>query len=291
MLSDLGIDAYMRRDDELPVSGAGNKLYKLYYNLLKAIEDQSSAIVAFGGPYSNFIHTLAAAGHELSLPTVGIIRGKYHQDALTDTLEDAKKFGMELLFLDKKAYKNKDLTSLSTILNEKYPNYYVVPEGAANSLGVKGCEEIGRAISAQVSGEYTVCCASATGSTIAGIAMGSPSRAKIMGVCVLKGEGLEQTVQEWLLSAESDKQLPTIVEGYHHGGYAKVNEKLLRFMMDFEVNNQIQLDPVYTAKLVWAVEDLAKKGYWNAGDKVVLLHSGGLQGRRGFSQLQSLRYS
>lgn len=42
------------------------------------------------------------------------------------------------------------------------------------------------------------------------------------------------------------------------------------------------LDPVYTLKMLWGVDRLAAMGYWSPGDRVIVIHTGGLQGRCGF---------
>lgn len=55
---------------------------------------------------------------------------------------------------------------------------------------------------------------------------------------------------------------------------------------DFRQKNAVAmpllLDPVYTAKVVWALVHLAKHDYFEPGSHLIIIHSGGLQGRRGF---------
>ena len=53
-------------------------------------------------------------------------------------------------------------------------------------------------------------------------------------------------------------------------------------MMGFERETEIQLDPVYTVKMCWAVSQLLQENYWPRGSELLLIHTGGLQGRRGF---------
>ncbi|MBX2809724.1 MAG: pyridoxal-phosphate dependent enzyme [Cellvibrionaceae bacterium] len=281
-----GIKAYLRRDDRLPAAYSGNKYYKLYYNLAQARRQQCSALVSFGGPYSNHLYALAALGKDTGLKTVGIVRGQ-RASVLTPTLEDAQLWGMQLLFLDRQYYKNKDLTPILPILNEQYPDYYLIPEGGENVFGVQGCQAIGAALAKQLPvHNYTVCCAVGTGSTLAGIIAGSPPGVSHIGVSVLKGEDrLSASVCSWLDALDAKNRDFTLLQGYHHGGYAKVTPQLLAFMQAFEARNKLRLEPVYTAKLLWAIECLAEENFWPPGSTVVAIHTGGLQGRRGYAQL------
>lgn len=285
----------MHRDDAISTLYSGNKFYKLYYNIRHAIVQGAAAILSFGGNYSNHLYSLAAIGKELGIQTVGIVRG-YESAKLSPTLEDAKDFGMKLHFLGRKAYKFKDISQLLPILNKQYGYIYLVPEGGENLAGVRGCLAMGAAIDKQMFGllgntPYKVCCAVGTGSTFAGLIASSP-RAHCLGVSVLKGEDtLSAKVRGWLSllgrQALSDWSL---IDEYHHGGYAKVTPELLEFMSRIELLNTIQLDPVYTAKLLWGIKELAAAGYWHTNNRetsqpthIVAVHSGGIQGRRGFN--------
>ncbi len=293
-LEALSINVYLRRDDAISPLYSGNKFYKLYYNFRHATTQGADAIVSFGGNYSNHLYSLAAMGQELGIQTIGIVRG-YESAKLSPTLEDAKNFGMKLYFLGKKAYKFKDISELLPILNKKYGGVYIVPEGGENLAGVRGCMAMGTAIDKQMfnllgDSAYTLCCAVGTGSTFAGLIASSP-RAQCLGITVLKGKDtISPKVTRWLsLIGKGARSNWSLNAEYHHGGYAKVTPQLLEFMSSIESLNTIKLDPVYTAKLLWAIKELATAGYWNTNNRetsqsthIVAVHSGGLQGRRGF---------
>jgi len=235
---------------------------------------------------------------------VGIIRGHKPKN-LSPTLSDATSFGMKIHFLGKKDYGLKDIRSLLPILKQMHGDYYLIPEGGENLAGVRGCIEIARSVSKQLQSKiqsqfqlqpksrgqqpYTLCSATGTGATFAGLIAGSSNTTKLLGISVLKGEDkLSPKVSKWLellgfgLDPLEEAIRWDIQTGFHHGGYARVSPELLRFMSNFEARNNLLLDPVYTVKMLWAIEALAKKGYWPEGSKVVAIHSGGLQGRRGF---------
>lgn len=256
----------------------------------------ANAIVSFGGNYSNHLYALAAMGQELGIQTVGIVRG-YESAPLSPTLADAQRFGMQLYFLGKKDYRSKDISKILPILKKEYNKLYLIPEGGENLAGVRGCLAMGKAVGAQMSNicgdeEYTLCCAVGTGSTFAGLVASSPKQAKCLGISVLKGEDtLASKIEHWLslLGIQRPEQWH-LYNQFHHGGYAKVTPELLAFMGELESLNNIKLEPVYTAKLLWAIKELAINDYWSDPDSsssktinVVAIHSGGIQGRRGFS--------
>ena len=279
------ISVYLRRDDLVSSHYPGNKFYKLFYNLKEITEQQVSSVVSFGGAYSNHIHALAAMGKEYGLSTVGVIRG-HRPKRLSPTLEDAQKYGMRLLFLNKKNYKEKDLSVWQELLKQEYGNYYLLPEGGENLQGVLGCQEIGRAIARNFTGDYTVCCAVGTGTTLSGIISGLPEYIPCLGFSALKGDDtLSDVVNTYLQKLQCSHNQWQILNNCHHGGYAKVSPELMSFMKQLEEDNQLLLEPVYTAKMLWGIEQLALEGFFKENSKIIAVHGGGLQGRRGFIEL------
>jgi 1-aminocyclopropane-1-carboxylate deaminase len=79
-------------------------------------------------------------------------------------------------------------------------------------------------------------------------------------------------------SYEEPKGKLELVLDYHFGGYAKTTKELLQFQAEFQNEFQIPLDKIYTAKLFYAIFDLLKKDFFQIGEKIVLIHTGGLQG-------------
>jgi 1-aminocyclopropane-1-carboxylate deaminase len=309
------LSVYLRRDDLASEHYPGNKWYKLFYNLQAILAAGHKTVVSFGGAYSNHIHALAAMGQQYGLNTVGIIRG-YKPKTLSSTLHDAESCGMRLLFLEHSAYRNKDISQFSDLLAAEYggavgnvthgeigeseesgesgeggeggeggdgAGYYCLPEGGDNPLGIKGCQAIGQAIQQHFSGDYTVCCAAGTGTTLAGIISAMPEHIECLGFSALKGEDtLSAHITQRLEEVECYHQQWRIINDYHHGGYAKTTPELLQFMVEMEAANNVLLEPVYSAKMLWGIDQLAQADYWPQGSTVVAVHGGGIQGRRGF---------
>lgn len=284
------------RLDALDPVISGNKWFKLKHNLLKAREEQYTRLLSFGGYYSNHLHALAAAGQRFGFSTVGIVRGEAPTH-YNPTLLDLQRFGMQLRFISRSDYRKKNQTEFLAALLAEWDPCYLIPEGGRNALGVLGCEEIAAAIYQQ--NNYRpdfIVLSCGTGTTLAGVIRGVAGRSHVIGIAALKGATfLEQDVLDLIgetAGFESSRQQSHSFEetGHHRwhieydyafGGFAKIDAVLLEFMTGFEQETSIRLDPVYTGKMLFAVYDLIKRVVIPAGAKVLLIHTGGLQGLRG----------
>ena len=281
------VEVLMRRDDLIDEYLSGNKFYKLFYNLHAAKEAGHKKILSFGGAYSNHLYALAAAGRDFGFQTVGVIRGE-RPAVLSATLQDAENFGMQLQFITRTEYREKNSAELKSQLESFHGDFYSIPEGGANDDGVRGTQVIGSSLRQQLNLDYTaVCVACGTGNTLAGIALGlginAVSSAKAIGFSVLKGEGdLGRHIRTKTHTYELNNW--RLISGYHAGGYGKkLPPALIDFNRDFEQQTNVKLDPVYTLKMCWGVSQLLEQNYFPRGSSLVLIHTGGLQGRRGFN--------
>jgi 1-aminocyclopropane-1-carboxylate deaminase/D-cysteine desulfhydrase-like pyridoxal-dependent ACC family enzyme len=280
-LDKLGISLSVKRDDQNDQLISGNKFRKLKYNLIEADNLGCRTLITFGGAYSNHIHALAAAGKRFGFKTIGIIRGE-KLPTLNPTLADAVDFGMDLTFISRTDYRDKHSEGFAEQLVKRFGPHYLVPEGGSNALALKGCVEMVQEFKDNY--DY-VCLACGTGGTIAGIIAGLQNKGKILGFPVLKGGSflnpeIERLIRQYKNSHYSNWQLMT---DYHFGGYARYNWNLIQFINRFYTNHKIPLDPVYTGKMMFGVFDQIKKGYFRKGSKILAIHTGGLQGIRGFN--------
>lgn len=276
----LGIQVFLRRDDLIDEALSGNKYYKLFYNLEYAIKQKKSTIVSYGGAYSNHLHALAIAGRKYNLQTIGVIRGERPQ-VLNSMLMDVESMGMRLEFISRAQYK---AFTENPSLNHYPKSHYIIPEGGANNMGIKGTQVIGTAIEQSFSQHYDfVCVPCGTGGTMAGIIAGLPNAKTVVGFSVLKGAGQMFNAQmQNILTGGCHWRL---IRGFHGGGYAKkLPDYLVDFWQAFERYNNILLDPVYTLKMLWGIHALIMRGYWSCGTRLIAVHTGGVQGRRGFAK-------
>lgn len=254
------------RLDQIHPEISGNKWFKLKHNLEQAKAENKKTILTFGGAYSNHIAATAAACQLAGFKSIGMIRGE-ESSISNSTLALAKENGMDLVFLSREIYKQKNEQSYLQTLQVKYPDAYIIPEGGDNALGQKGCEEI---LSKSTTDYDLIFCAYGTGTTFKGIAKSLLPHQTLTAIHVLKYE------------ATCDLLNANINNDYHFGGYAKHNHELLEFKTWFETAYHIPLDYVYTAKLMYAVFDLMKQQKLSKNKKILIVLSGGLQGNIGY---------
>ncbi|HUH74230.1 MAG TPA: pyridoxal-phosphate dependent enzyme [Chitinophagales bacterium] len=268
-----GIEVYFKRDDLIHPSISGNKWRKLYGHLQKYKQGNFCGILTFGGAFSNHIIAVAAACNILNIPCIGIIRGEI--DVNNSALKYASEQNMQLLPLSRSAYRNKDISSLQKTHPElDLDGYMIVPEGGAEVEGLIGCQSIIDEIGIPYD-EIVLACG--TGTTLAGILKHTSNEIRLTGISVLKGK---DTLTEEIGRITSLSDNFQILTDYHCGGYAKINEELLNFAKDFSAQTLIPLDYVYTAKMVFAFDDLLKNNYFKPNSKIILLHTGGLMNAR-----------
>lgn len=272
------IELFIKREDQLHSIISGNKLRKLKYNLEEAKRQNKSCLLTFGGTFSNHILAVAGAGNEFGFATIGIIRGEEleHKISENPTLLRAQDLGMKFHFVTRSQYRNKEEVTFLDSLKNKFGDFYLVPEGGTNSFAIKGCEEI---LTASDKSFFThITCAVGTGGTISGIINSSIEKQQIIGFSSLKGAFLSDVIRNFV-----NKTNWNIIEDYHFGGYGKINDELVSFLNLFYNHTSIPLDPVYTGKMVFGVMDLINKGYFLPNSKILMIHTGGLQGIKGMN--------
>ncbi len=264
------IELFIKRDDTIHPFISGNKWRKLKYILAAAHQKNKNHLVTFGGAYSNHLLATAAAGAKFGFKTTGFVRGDKVENQL---LSLCALFGMDLKFTEREDYKNK--TRLFDAVFGLKADAYLIDEGGASPEAVKGCAEI---IDELTTHYDHIFCAAGTGTTAAGLLHGISHKninTNLHVVSSLKGGDFLKDEINRYLNKPMDFTLHT---QYHFGGYAKTTKELLTFIKDFASQTGILLDPVYTAKAMFAIKDLIKNKYFKAGEKILFVHTGGLFG-------------
>jgi len=288
----------LRTDKTHPVI-SGNKWFKLKYNLIEAQKKGFKTLLSFGGPYSNHLHALATAGKANHFNTIGIVRGEEHLP-LNPTLSDISREGMKLYYVNRRTYRNKHLPEVieqfRQLVGDDDPfsegksagDFYLVPEGGTNKLAILGASEITNDIPDDTD---FVCVPCGTGGTMAGIISGLSEkkqiRTKVLGFPAMKGgQFLNETIRTLLNEKKTSSQQVDweLFYDWSFGGFGKMNKSLAQFMYNFEKKYSIELDPVYTAKMMYGIVSMVKNNFFPIGSKVIVIHTGGLQGRRGMEQ-------
>lgn len=274
------ITLHIKREDVLHPLISGNKFRKLKYNLIAAKALNAKTLVTFGGAFSNHILAVAAAGNEFGFKTIGVIRGEELESKIMEnpTLYASQELGMKFVFVSREMYRKKEDDNFLEGLIPMQECLYIIPEGGTNNLAIKGCEEI---LTETDKTTFThICCAIGTGGTISGIINASHPNQKIIGFSSLKGDFLSEQISNFVT-----KENWEVNTSYHFGGYGKVNDELIAFLNAFHKETNIPLDPIYTGKMVFGVYDLIEKNYFPENAKILLIHTGGLQGIKGMNNL------
>lgn len=251
---------------------SGNKIFKLYYFLQKAIQDNLK-IITFGGAYSNHLYATAAACSHYHLQCIGIIRGQ-EPAILSPTLSFCLQQGMHLEFISRADYDQKEESLFLQNLTGKYGEHLLIPEGGFSLTGVRGAAKICHYISVDL---YThICCPVGSATTLAGLIQAAGPFQKIIGFSALRQVDYEERLKKLLNNTVPQNYC--MIESYHFGGYAKKTNNLISFMNSFYQDHLIPLDFVYTAKMMYGVIDLLKQNYFAEKSRVICIHTGGLQG-------------
>ena len=272
------IQLSVKREDLLHPYISGNKFRKLKYNILQAKAEGKTALLTFGGAFSNHIAATAAAGKEYGFATIGIIRGEELEGKINEnpTLGFAAQCGMRLKFISRGAYRDKTAVDFIEALRKEFGDFYLLPEGGTNAMAVQGCEEI---LDGGDSAFTHICCAVGTGGTIAGIINSAGQGQKVLGFPALKSAGLSDDICKFAQNGNWE-----LVNEYHFGGYGKADEQLIAFINNFFEATGIPLDPVYTGKLFFGVIDMINNGGFPENARILLIHTGGLQGIAGMNR-------
>ena len=269
----------MLRLDKLHPIVSGNKWFKLRFYIEEAIQNSFDTIASFGGPYSNHLVALAFAAKESQLKSIGYVRATKNEP-LTPSLQEAIQYGMQLEFIGRTNFqeiKNEMLLQHKVspeIITHKTKTYFI-NEGGYGILGAKGAATILNNIGNSF---ITIIAAVGTGTMLAGLINGAAQHQQVIGIPVLKNEQTIETEIKALLNNKSTHF--SLLHQFHQGGYAKTSPALIEFMNQLWSTEKIPTDIVYTGKLLFAVNELLKENYFKLGSKILLIHSGGLQGNR-----------
>jgi 1-aminocyclopropane-1-carboxylate deaminase len=265
----------VKRDDLIHSLISGNKIRKLKYNLIDAVSNQCEGIVTYGGAYSNHLLATASAGHELGIPVIGKVRGEELNVQSNAVLSQCHSLGMDLRFLSRSTFSEEKYQSGRVEFEGKF--YWVIPEGGANAQGIQGCMEIVSELK-ETYDYYIV--AQGTCTTSLGLLLSIPERAKLIVVPVLKGFDVLKEMRallndDDLFDAHQSKLI--IWDEYHHGGYGKSSTALDSFISEFHSMNSFNIEPVYTGKVFYALNDvLSKEKELFLGKRVLVVHTGGV---------------
>lgn len=282
---------WVKRDDLLHPDVSGNKFRKLKYPLL-AVQNFSPSLVTMGGAWSNHLHALAHAAKLARYPVTALVRG--HDDLntpLSATLLDCKNLGMQIHFVSRIDYRElrSDPNAWRKHIANASASHVWLPEGGSAPAALHGVAELvdelfNSPFESEDCALTTLVVACGTGATLAGLLAGLRGRGRVLGIAAISNAGYLQAEIASLLQQAGYPayQNYELLTDFHHGGYAKAPPALRQFCADFSADTGIPIEPVYTGKMFYALHKLAQEGYFDPAERVVAIHTGGLQGARGF---------
>ena len=280
-----GIRLFVKRDDLLHADIPGNKWRKMAPLLQRFPDTGFKGILSFGGPFSNHLHALSAAGKLYGIPTAAIVRGNSASAETSPTLAFAVSQGMKWHPVSKIAFDRGPTDPEIQKIIAQYPGYTLMPEGGSSPEGVAQCKDIALEILSQTpkvaSDKRFVAIGAGTGGTAAGLISGLAGNGKTL-VFPATSHGFDDEKIKRHFSPEIMSGHFTLMSGYDFGGFAKPNPELLDFIRYFNKENNILLDPIYTGKMMYGLYDSLYFGFFPKKSVIVAVHTGGLQAWEGF---------
>jgi 1-aminocyclopropane-1-carboxylate deaminase/D-cysteine desulfhydrase-like pyridoxal-dependent ACC family enzyme len=251
---------------------SGNKWFKLKYYLENAKDKQ--CIITFGGAYSNHLVATAFAAKMMNKASIGIVRGE-EPAIYSPTLQDAANYGMQLIFVPRESYKNRN--DILDKINVDAANTLIIDEGGFGETGVKGAADILQLVP-DLAGYTHILCAVGTGTMMAGVVRSALPHQHVIGISAVKGaDELTPVVSSFQHPPHASLEIKF---NFHHGGYAKKTPALIGFMNTFHEKTGIPTDFVYSGKLLFAVNELIRSNYFPQNSALLVIHCGGMQGNR-----------
>ncbi len=274
-------EIFIKRDDLIHPLVSGNKWRKLKYNIQHALDHNCDGIISFGGAFSNHLYALAAACQIAGLKCKAFVKGDGF-DNLNPTLRFLNEQHADITYLDRGAYRNKTDKTFLRDLQQQFPNFHIVPEGGSNELAIRGVEEMIQEVYQQIDcNKLLVLCGVGSGSTITGVVKGLRAQDEAIGMLAVNDASLETKIKANLTGTEHTKL--KLDYNTHLGAFGKTNESLITFINEFFLSTGIPIEPLYTGKVMMRLQALLKAGELNSDFNILVIHTGGLQGNRGYN--------
>ncbi|GAB3393644.1 1-aminocyclopropane-1-carboxylate deaminase/D-cysteine desulfhydrase [Azotobacter armeniacus] len=285
-LAAAGVQVGVLRLDLIDPLISGNKWYKLVPHLAAATRQGARGLISLGGPHSNHLHALAAAGQRFAFPTVGLLRG---EPCETPTVSDLQTFGMRLHWLGYSGYRARHREGFWNAWRDCYPHLHPVAEGGGSLIGAQGCRVLREMLLSRLealgwSDYHGWWLAAGSGTTLAGLVLAEAGAHPVHGaLAVPASHGVAPQVRAILAAAGVADTGYRLLDA-SRAGFARLDAELARFILDSEREGGIPLDPVYTGKALLALREEVERGGIPHGSRLVFVHTGGLQGRRALAE-------
>jgi D-cysteine desulfhydrase len=296
-----GVEIYFKRDDFTGSELSGNKVRKLEFLMADAKAKGADTVLTCGGAQSNHCRATALAAVKAGLSSLLLLRtdDPAHPPAISGNILLDGLAGSTIVWITPDEYRARDeiFGREDRRLRNEGQHPYIIPEGGSTALGAWGyiaaMQELVADLKRLDGGAIkptTVICATGSGGTTAGLALGArfcDADIQVAGVNVCDDRDyfvdiIDAICREfhstWLPDESADVPAYEIVDGYVGRGYALSRPEELVAIRDLVRLEGVVLDPVYTGKAyVGMLAELARDRK-RFGDRIVFIHTGGLFG-------------
>jgi L-cysteate sulfo-lyase len=285
----LGTEVWIKRDDLTGFVMGGNKTRKAEFLLADALHEGADAILTVGAMQSNHAVAIAAAskrlGKECHLFLSGDVPDLPTANVLLDRLS-----GANLHFVASSSDRQRAMEEFAAKLRSEGRRTYAIPLGGSNEVGSQGyvCAflELLDQLRSLPPKPTKVLFASSSGGTYAGLLVGKVlaenANVDLLGIRVDRDPEPEKVICVVASSLASKVGLRhefhprevVLNPDYAGAGYGVPTEQGMDALRRVWQTESILLDPVYTAKAMAGLIDLASRKA--LGDtRLVFLHTGG----------------
>jgi D-cysteine desulfhydrase family pyridoxal phosphate-dependent enzyme len=288
-----GLNLLVKRDDQTGLAFGGNKTRKLEFLVAEAQANGARTLITAGAIQSNHCRQTAAAAARngfacilvLSAPEGQSVEQAAEQAASGNLLLDHL-LGADLVWTTR-SQRDQALQDTFQAAWEAGKRPYLIPYGGSNATGAAAYAFAVQELVAQDVNPDWIVFPSSSGGTQAGLVVGARlfgCSAQVLGISVDEEEGVLQARVAKLAAQTADLLGESIVfqpqeilvnASYLGGGYGVMGDPEREAIQLFARNEGILLDPVYTGRAAAGMIDLARRGFFKPGQRVLFWHTGG----------------
>jgi 1-aminocyclopropane-1-carboxylate deaminase/D-cysteine desulfhydrase-like pyridoxal-dependent ACC family enzyme len=274
----------VKRDDVIPFGFGGNKVRKLEYVLVDAIEAGADTLVTLGGVQSNHARATAAAAAGLGMECVLILNGMRPDTLKANTLLD-ELLGAEIEYISSRDDRAAASERVMARLRAEGRSPFFPPLGASTSVGAIGfVNALGELVGQGVTPDVIVH-AGSSGGTQAGLVAGAAILRLATRVIAVSADDPASQIAQKVTAiirgidelAEFDGEIE--VDDTRVGGGYGVPTDASREAQQLAARREgMFVDHTYTAKALGALIAYVREGRFSDDQTVLFWHTGGQVG-------------
>ncbi len=290
-----GPNLYVKRDDCTGLATGGNKTRKLEWLMADAMGKGADVIVTQGAVQSNHVRQTAAAAAKLGLKCRILLERRVPGTAAdyetTGNVFLDRLYGAEIEFRPGGSDMNVEAEACCADLRAKGAKPYLIPGGGSNKIGALGYAACAQELLEQAQSQgltiHRIVHATGSAGTQAGLLAGLValgSDVPVLGISVRHPKDKQEaavfklacdTAQHLGISGAVARDRVVAFDDYVGPGYGQATPEMVEALRLTAVQEGILLDPVYSGKGMAGLIGLARQGYFEKGENVVFLHTGG----------------